>query len=70
MLKAGSILFNDRRSVIDCTIKSLGLDSAGISVSNSAGIPPEFTLSIKGEGFETNCKVIAQDRQHLEVAFR
>ena len=70
VLKAGSILFNDRRSVIDCTIKSLGLDSAGISVSNSAGIPPEFTLSIKGEGFETNCKVIAQDRQHLEVAFR
>lgn len=70
VLKAGSILFNERRSVIDCTVKSLGLDSAGISVSNSAGIPPEFTLSIKGEGFETNCKVIAQDRQHLEVAFR
>jgi len=70
VLKAGSILFNERRSVIDCTVKSLGLDSAGISVSNSAGIPPEFTLSIKGEGFETNCRVIAQDRQHLEVAFR
>lgn len=70
VLKAGSIIFNDRRSTIDCTIKSLGSDSAGLSVSNSAGVPPEFVLAIKGEGFETGCKVIAQDRQHVEVAFR
>lgn len=69
VLKAGSILFNDRRSTIDCTIKSLGADSAGLSVSNSAGIPPEFILAIKGEGFETACRVIAQDRQNIEVAF-
>ena len=41
----------------------------GLSVSNSAGIPPEFILAIKGEGFETTCRVIAQDRQNLEVAF-
>lgn len=70
VLKAGSIVFNDRRSTIDCTIKSLGEDSAGLSVSNSAGIPAEFMLAIKGEGFETMCRVIAQDRQNIEVAFR
>lgn len=70
VLKAGSILFNDRRSTIDCTVRSLGTDSAGLSVSSSAGIPSEFVLSIKGEGFETRCQVIAQDRQNLEVAFR
>ncbi|MDO3433689.1 sensor domain-containing diguanylate cyclase [Rhizobium sp. CBN3] len=70
VLKAGSILFNDRRSTIDCTVKSLGSESAGILVSNTAGIPSDFILAIKGEGFETNCQVIAQDRQHLEVAFR
>lgn len=70
VLKAGSIVFNDRRSTIDCTVKSLGSDSAGLTVSNSAGIPAEFLLSIKGEGFETRCQVIAQDRQNLEVSFR
>jgi diguanylate cyclase (GGDEF)-like protein len=70
VLKAGSIVFNDRRSTVDCTVRSLGSDSAGLSVSNSAGIPAEFLLSIKGEGFETRCRVIAQDRQNLEVAFR
>ncbi len=70
VLKAGSIVFNDRRSTIDCTVKSLGSDSAGLTVSNSTGIPAEFLLSIKGEGFETRCQVIAQDRQNLEVSFR
>ena len=69
VLKAGTILFNDRRSTIDCTIKSLGVDGAGITVSNSAGIPPEFVLAIGGERFETKCRVIARDRQNLELAF-
>ncbi len=67
-MKAGSIVFSDRRSAIDCTVKSLGSDSAGLPVSSSAGIPSEFRLSIKGEGFETRCQVIAQDRQNLEVS--
>ncbi len=70
VLKAGSIVFNERRSTVDCTVKSIGTDSAGLTVSNSAGIPTEFVLSIKGEGFETHCQVIAQDRQNLEVVFR
>lgn len=70
VLKAGSIIFNDRRSTMDCTVKSLGSDSASISVYNSLGIPSEFILSIEADGFEANCQVIAQDRQHLEVAFR
>jgi len=69
VLKAGSILFNNRRSTVDCTVKSLGSDSAALSVSNSAGIPDEFVLLIKGDGYETNCRVIAQDRQNIEVSF-
>jgi hypothetical protein len=53
-------MFNDRRFVIDCTVKSVSADSPVISVSNSVGIPLEFVLLIKGAGFETNYKVIAQ----------
>lgn len=70
VLKAGAIIFNDRRSTIDCTVKSLGVDGAGITVSSSAGIPPDFILSIRADDFETRCSVISQDRQTLEVAFR
>ncbi|MDQ0319419.1 diguanylate cyclase (GGDEF)-like protein [Pararhizobium capsulatum DSM 1112] len=69
VLKAGSILFNDRRSTIDCTVRSLGSDGASLSVSASTGIPAEFVLLIKGEGFETRCRMITNDRQNLEVAF-
>lgn len=69
VLKAGSIIFNDRRSTIACTVKTIGADGAGLSLSSSAGIPPEFVLAIPGDGFQTKCKIIAQDRQTLEVLF-
>lgn len=69
VLKAGQIVFNNRHSTIDCTIRTLGADGAGLSVSSSAGIPPDFVLVIRGEGFETKCRVVAQERQHIEVAF-
>lgn len=69
VLKAGTIIFNDRRSTFNCTIRSLGADGASIAVSNSAAIPPEFVLSIQAEGFETHCRIISQNRQHLEVKF-
>jgi hypothetical protein len=59
----------DVRQTIDCTVKTLGIDGAGITVTDTAGIPPEFTLSIKAEGFETTCRVLSRDRQTLEVAF-
>jgi len=63
-------MFNDGSSTIDCTIRLLGTDSAGLSVSSSAGIPAEFFLMIKGEGFETKCRIVAQDWQSIEVAFK
>jgi len=70
VLKAGAIIFNDRRSTFDCTIRSLGADGASIVVSATAGIPPHFTLAVQAEGFESACRVVAKDRQHLEVSFR
>lgn len=69
VLKAGAILYDDRRSKVCCTIRSLGPDGATVTVSNSAGIPPELVLVVAGEGFETRCHVVARDRQNLELAF-
>jgi diguanylate cyclase (GGDEF)-like protein len=70
VLKAGMIIFNDRRSTLNCTVRSLGTASANIVVSNSAAVPPEFTLAIQADTFETKCRVLSQDRHHLEVEFR
>ncbi|MEI2297094.1 sensor domain-containing diguanylate cyclase [Ensifer sp. MJa1] len=69
VLKAGTILYNDRHSSVDCTIRSLGADGAAVTVSNAAGIPPELVLVVAGDGFETRCQVVARDRQNLELAF-
>ncbi|HEV7321233.1 MAG TPA: sensor domain-containing diguanylate cyclase [Ensifer sp.] len=69
VLKAGTILYDDRHTSIDCTIRSLGAEGAAVTVSNSAGIPPEFVLVVAGDDFETECHVVARDRQNLELAF-
>jgi diguanylate cyclase (GGDEF)-like protein len=69
VLKAGQILFNDRRSAIDCTIRSLGEDGAGLDVVTATGIPEHFTLLIRSDGFETNCRAVARAERHLEVTF-
>jgi diguanylate cyclase (GGDEF)-like protein len=69
VLKAGQVLFNERRSAIDCTIRTLGEDGAGLDVANSNGIPQQFTLLIRSDGFETNCSVVSRAERHLEVTF-
>src|SRR5690606_17476732 len=46
VLKAGKLVFNDSRSVIDGTVRSLWETGAEVSVSNSADVPDEVTLEI------------------------
>lgn len=69
VLKSGRIIINDRRSTIDCTIRSIGADGANIAVSDTSIIPANFILSIEADGFETTCRIISQNRQAIEVAF-
>jgi diguanylate cyclase (GGDEF)-like protein len=69
VLKAGRILFNNRTSIIDCTVRSLAKDSAGLDVSNAVGIPQRFTLMIMSDNLETTCRIAAQTERHLEVEF-
>jgi diguanylate cyclase (GGDEF)-like protein len=69
VLKAGRIVLNDRKSTIDCTVRSLASDSAGLDVTSAAGIPETFTLAIRSDKFEARCRVTAQTDKHLEVEF-
>jgi hypothetical protein len=69
VLKAGRIVFNDRRSTIDCTVRTLSRTGAGIDVSSIAGLPDRFDLAIMSDRFETRCRVVAQSDRHLEVEF-
>lgn len=69
VLKAGRIIFNHKMSTIDCTVRSLGRDGAGIDVNSSVGVPDTFQLQIPSDRFETECRIVAQEERHLEVEF-
>jgi diguanylate cyclase (GGDEF)-like protein len=70
VLKAGQVLFNGRRSAIDCTVRSLSDAGAGLDVSSTLGIPSVFTLAIRADGFETACQVVSRTERYIEVEFR
>jgi len=69
VLKAGRIVFNRRRSTVNCTVRSLSDTGAGIDVSSSVGIPDVFSLAINGERREREGRVIIRAAQHIEVQF-
>jgi diguanylate cyclase (GGDEF)-like protein len=69
VLKSGRIIFNDRRSVMDCTVRSFSEEGAGIDILSTRGVPDRFSLSIRSDGFESACRVVSQTDRHLEVEF-
>ena len=69
VLKSGLIIFQNRSSTVDCTVRSLGEDGAGIDVSSTNGVPDGFALRIGPELIEKRCRVVARADRHLEVAF-
>jgi diguanylate cyclase (GGDEF)-like protein len=69
VLKAGRAIFNERHSVIDCTVRTLGPTGAGLGVSSSMDLPDRFTLAIRSDGFEASCQVTARSERHVEVVF-
>jgi len=69
VLKAGRIVFNDRHSTVDCTVRSLSKTGAGIDVTSPAGLPEQFSLAIMSDRFETRCRVVSQTDKHIEVEF-
>ncbi len=69
VLKAGRIIFNNRSSTIDCTVRTLGETEAGLDVTHSAGVPEKFVLAIPSDNFEARCRIVSQTDRHLEVEF-
>lgn len=69
VLKGGRILFNERASSIDCTVRGLSDDGAAIDVSSSVGVPKVFELAIMSDHFQRSCRTVARTEKHLEVEF-
>jgi diguanylate cyclase (GGDEF)-like protein len=69
VLKAGQIIFNGNLSTMDCTVRRLSDEGAGVEVSGTVGIPPRFDLAIKADKFLRACKVVGQSERHIDVEF-
>jgi diguanylate cyclase (GGDEF)-like protein len=69
VLKAGQLVFNNRHSTVDCTVRAMWETGAELDVSTTYGIPDDVTLLIKSGGFEWTAKVVQRRPTSLELAF-
>ena len=69
VLKKGRIVFNQRRSVIDCTIRNLTPAGALLIVKSQIGIPDRFDLSVDSDAVSHAANVIWKHDNQLGVKF-
>jgi diguanylate cyclase (GGDEF)-like protein len=68
-LRSGKILLNDKKSLIDCTVRNLSRDGACLQVESPVGIPASFDLMIEGEEASRSCRLMWQSDHRMGVAF-
>ena len=69
-LRAGKILFNNKRSVIDCMVRNISAHGACVLVANVVGIPETFDLVIDGEPASRACTRVWHAHNRLGIEFR
>jgi diguanylate cyclase (GGDEF)-like protein len=69
VLKSARIVFNNRRSTINCTVRSIWETGAELLISDSASLPDTFTVILSGDGTEWDCRITDRRSQHVEVEF-
>lgn len=69
MLKAGSIVFNGGKSVIDCTVRRLSEQGASLAVTSTAGVPERFKLAIEADAFSRACQIARKAGTEIDVQF-
>ncbi len=67
--RTGKIIFNDRRSVVNCTVRSLSDREATLAVESTLGLPRTFDLLLLGEPASRPCVVSWQTSNRVAVEF-
>ena len=68
VLKSGKLVFNDRRSVIDCTVRALWEDGAEVLLTSSADVPDTLTLEVPSSNARWEAKVNIRRPNSLELS--
>lgn len=69
VLKAGRLVFNDRRSALDCSVRALWDDGAEVHLANGLNVPDVVTLEIPTSGMRRDGRVVARRPNALELQF-
>lgn len=69
-LKSARIVFNQRFSVISCTVRNLSAGGACLQVATSVGVPDSFDLTIDPDDSSRSCNVAWRSEQRIGVAFQ
>jgi hypothetical protein len=67
VLKRGSIAFSG--GGIDCTVRNLSSNGAGLDVASPIGLPTSFTLVIEADQFIRRCHPVWRSEKRIGVAF-
>jgi hypothetical protein len=68
VLKGAIIVFNERRSTIDCTVRNLSTMGALLVVTSVVGVPDTFDLQIS-DGAKHSCRVVRRTPTQLGIEF-
>jgi PilZ domain len=68
-LKSARILFNDHRSVIDCTVRNLSPTGACLNVASALGIPERFDVMFDSDQTVRACRMVWHKEKQLGVEF-
>ena len=68
-LLRAQIIFNNRMSTVDCTIKNISETGAKLVLANTLSVPNEFELHIPQKGRSYRARMIWRDTESLGVEF-
>jgi diguanylate cyclase (GGDEF)-like protein len=69
VLKAGRLVFNDRRSTVDCTVRALWDTGAEVQVVSSSDLPDQLTLELRTSGHIWGAQIVQRRPNSLELVF-
>ena len=69
ILKSARILFNDHRSVIDCTVRNLSPTGACLNVATAVGIPERFDVMFDADKSVRQCRMVWHKEKQVGVEF-
>ncbi|MHA6299655.1 GGDEF domain-containing protein [Devosia sp. CAU 1758] len=69
VLKAGRLVFNDRRSVVDCTVRALWDKGAEVQIATTSDLPDDITLELISSGHNWSARIVQRRPASLELSF-